>query len=347
MPIYKIEADRKTLTRFGPVDFPRENPESLLQDWIENNPSILLAEQKLLIIGREVGCEAGAIDLLAINSQGDIAIVELKRGRTPREIIAQALDYLSTVELWGQSELETEAAKYFRQNNSTYSSLDQAFTQEFLEGIESEDEGFSPKLPAFNVRQHIFIVAQETSAPVVRMASFLCRKGMSIHCLEFKYHKTDKGEELIDVITKVEPQEEPPPPPKRKIDEQTFLSSCNERSKQLYHRLKELSEHYGFKISWGVSGFGYRHEYQGRLYSIFALFPEYIQMWMGPKYPQPPFIDDETKRKFWDRLYQIQAFDGKLDTKSPMTNINERAWSEADIATFVDAIDLLGSKLAE
>jgi RecB family endonuclease NucS len=48
----------------------------------------------LLQIGRQVITDFGKrIDLLAIDSAGDIYVLELKRDRTPREVVAQALEY--------------------------------------------------------------------------------------------------------------------------------------------------------------------------------------------------------------------------------------------------------------
>src|SRR3546814_13463893 len=49
-------------------------------------------------IGREVTIEnGGRIDILAIDREGDLSIIELKRDRTPREVIAQVPDYASWV----------------------------------------------------------------------------------------------------------------------------------------------------------------------------------------------------------------------------------------------------------
>jgi len=39
----------------------------------------------------------GRIDLLAIAPDGALVIIEIKRGRTPREVVAQALDYAGCV----------------------------------------------------------------------------------------------------------------------------------------------------------------------------------------------------------------------------------------------------------
>ena len=70
--------------------------ESMLQEWIANDPRLL--GQDLLVIGREVPTvNRGRIDILAIDQMGNLYIIELKRDRTPRDVIAQVLDYASWV----------------------------------------------------------------------------------------------------------------------------------------------------------------------------------------------------------------------------------------------------------
>src|SRR5215207_10109271 len=79
----------KTLREIEKV---RLNLERRLEDWLEENISML--SKDLLVIGRQVKTDfGGIIDLLCLNSQGDITIVELKRDMTLREITAQVLDY--------------------------------------------------------------------------------------------------------------------------------------------------------------------------------------------------------------------------------------------------------------
>jgi len=85
--------------------------EDRLETWIENDPSILGID--LLIIGRQVVTEyGGKIDLLGISSEGDLIIIELKRDKTPREIIAQVLDYASWVKSLTYSDIDGIARKY-------------------------------------------------------------------------------------------------------------------------------------------------------------------------------------------------------------------------------------------
>ncbi|MDE0205767.1 MAG: endonuclease NucS, partial [Candidatus Tectomicrobia bacterium] len=71
--------------------------EARLQGWLARDISVL--DPELLVIGREVETDFGGyIDLLCIDSAGDLVAIELKRDRTPREITAQILDYGSWVD---------------------------------------------------------------------------------------------------------------------------------------------------------------------------------------------------------------------------------------------------------
>ena len=68
--------------------------EEQLETWLEQDISII--SSNYMVIGRQVATDfGGVIDLICLDSSGDIVVVELKRGKTPREVTAQALDYAS------------------------------------------------------------------------------------------------------------------------------------------------------------------------------------------------------------------------------------------------------------
>ena len=70
--------------------------EARLQNWLARDIGIL--DPGLLVIGREVKTDFGGfIDLLCLDIAGNVVVVELKRDKTQREIVAQALDYGSWV----------------------------------------------------------------------------------------------------------------------------------------------------------------------------------------------------------------------------------------------------------
>ncbi len=87
------------------------NQEQRLEAWIAQDPAVLGMD--IAIIGRQVQTEhGGRIDLLGIDRHGSCVIIELKRGRTPREVVAQILDYGSWVADLEYNDLEQIAQSY-------------------------------------------------------------------------------------------------------------------------------------------------------------------------------------------------------------------------------------------
>lgn len=96
-----VESQRK------PLDL-----EKRIHDWVENDLSLIGVEG--IILGREVKTSHGKrIDLLAMDEDGNLIIVELKRHSSPRDIVAQVLDYASWVCNLATNEVH-EIAKTYR-----------------------------------------------------------------------------------------------------------------------------------------------------------------------------------------------------------------------------------------
>ena len=97
--------------------------ERRLEDWIAADLS-LLGEQ-LLLIDRQTRTTSGPLDILAMDADGNLVIAELKRDRTPREVVAQVLDYASWVRERSPREIDDLCRKH------TGKSLAEAFREEF------------------------------------------------------------------------------------------------------------------------------------------------------------------------------------------------------------------------
>ncbi|MCO7244261.1 MULTISPECIES: PDDEXK family nuclease [Halomonadaceae] len=70
--------------------------EGLLEEQIMQDVSIL--NRDWLLIGRQVRTGFDKlIDLLAVDANGTVIVIELKRDKTPRDVVAQAIDYASWV----------------------------------------------------------------------------------------------------------------------------------------------------------------------------------------------------------------------------------------------------------
>lgn len=180
--------------------------EQMLEDMIVRDPRILSSEW--LLIGRqEVTSHGGRVDLLAIAPDASLVLIELKRDRTPREIVAQAIDYASWVE-----QLESERIAQIYRRFSNGGSLEQAFRERF--SIELDEE-------ALNQSHQIVIVAAELDDSTERIIGYLNARDIPINVLFFQVFQhgedrflsrawlIDPGETQANVAVKVKGEKEP------------------------------------------------------------------------------------------------------------------------------------------
>lgn len=154
----------------APLVSSRLASEQQLEDMIVRDPRILSSEW--MLIGRqEVTSHGGRVDLLAIAPDASLVLIELKRDRTPREIIAQALDYASWVE-----QLTPDRVAQIFQRFSGGKSLDIAFQERF--GVEL-DEG------TLNQSHQIIIVAAELDPSTERIIGYLNARDIAINVVFF------------------------------------------------------------------------------------------------------------------------------------------------------------------
>lgn len=203
MTLYSFQGTNLRPVRREP--YPEEN----LESWIERNPAVLDEDEPLVIIGRQVPTDAGPIDLLALNQNGDLVVIELKRGRTPRETIAQALDYISVVEGWDLNAIRVQAQTYFEQKQSSWRSVDEAIASIARDNDPSQSTSDSSREIQPNGEQHVLIAAEEISPAIRRIANLLNRRGFLIRCAEFRHYVGEDGTALVDVDMVTKPEDKP------------------------------------------------------------------------------------------------------------------------------------------
>ena len=106
--------------------------EKLLEEMIVAAPRVLSDEWMLIGRQEDTGF-GGRIDLLAIAPDGALVLIELKRDRTPREVVAQSLDYAGWVETLRPEDI---AAIYSR--FAANRSLAEDFRQRFGHELDEE-----------------------------------------------------------------------------------------------------------------------------------------------------------------------------------------------------------------
>ena len=140
-------------TEYERSAFETDHEEAVLEEWLASNPDGIVEDGRILIIGRQVRTDLGGfIDLLGVDREGSVVVVELKRDRTPREAVAQALEYAAFAERLDIEALEDVVCRY--QNDESLSLADHH--REYF-GLDEADA------VAFNKDQRIVIVGQHVT----------------------------------------------------------------------------------------------------------------------------------------------------------------------------------------
>ncbi len=145
--------------------------ERVLEDMIVAAPRIL-SDEWMLIGRQERTGNGGVIDLLAVAPDGALVLIELKRDRTPREVVAQAIDYACWVEGLEGDEIAAIYARFAPDGN-----LAEDFLAYFGQPLD-EDQ--------LNQDHEIVIVATHLDDSSERIVEYLNQRGIPINVLCFQ-----------------------------------------------------------------------------------------------------------------------------------------------------------------
>nr|WP_317617313.1 endonuclease NucS domain-containing protein [Paenibacillus elgii] len=167
-----------------------------LEEIIQSNPAIL--HDNWLIIGRQVLTDYNTyIDLLAIDNNGSIIIIELKKHKTNREVVAQGLDYASWIKTLSASRIsaiyDDYVSKYYEERNS----LEEEFYEKFRIQLEEE---------SINNSHQIVIVASELDSSTERIVEYLSDSLIPINVVFFTVFEEDSTK-YISRAWMIDPQE--------------------------------------------------------------------------------------------------------------------------------------------
>ncbi len=305
--------------------------EKQLEDWIEKDVSII--SPNLILIGRQVTTDfGGAIDLLAIDRAGNVVVIELKKEKTPRNVVAQVLDYASWISELPPERISEIARDYLKK------SLEDAFRDKFgvdLPEIKIED----PKM---------IIVAIEADESTKRVVKFLSEKyGMSINIVNFDLFRDESGNMYLlrtylldpsDVERKYIERE------RRKINKESFLSACDPSERRIFERIFEFADGKGLRYRWGSTGCTIRVPLRNK---------EVILLWCYSPlaaYGSQLYIDLRGTREVLDE--ELKEVEKKLEGTEYIIEAGEslkldinRELSEAEVENLVSLLNEIVEKL--
>jgi hypothetical protein len=165
--------------------------ELMLEDALVADLSILAPQ--LMFIGRQIPTAYGKfIDILAMDASGDLSIIELKRNRTPREVVAQLLDYAS----WTQSLSHEEIASIYSNANAGRK-LEEGYAEAFDSSVPEQ----------INQNHQLMVVASELDASTERIINYLSDNyGVPINAVFFRFFR-DGGQAYLTRTWLIDPEQ--------------------------------------------------------------------------------------------------------------------------------------------
>ena len=164
--LFRVNPENRQSERIEEVDFARLGLRERqdIQEWVAANPSML--DDDLLIIDKEFsGFDRTdeRLDLLAVDSDGKLVIIELKRDDTGTDVHWQAIKYASYFQRAAAEDIVGLAAKYWGE------SQDAAITR-LLQHLGADD------LNALNNDQRIILASHRFAPEVTSAALWLNQK---------------------------------------------------------------------------------------------------------------------------------------------------------------------------
>lgn len=162
-----------------PLNFQKLDAELKLHQWLEKDLGIL--DKNLFLIGSKVRTDHGKeIDLLALDEAGNVVIIELKKDKTPREVVAQVLDYATWISQLSYSNIDTIYSSYCLSKNLKNRDLATDFSDFFK--CDQPD--------SLNESHRMVIVATELDFLTERIITYLSSNyGVPINVAFFRYFK--------------------------------------------------------------------------------------------------------------------------------------------------------------
>lgn len=183
MEIYRWEG--QGFRQLDPLRFEEERD---LEDLLEQDPNLLLGNERICIISRQVPIgKSRRVDLLALDRQGNCVVIELKRGKASRAAIAQILEYSAAVSKFTFADLERFAGRWFQGQGREFASL-LALHSTFF-GYELG----AMRLSRFNRKQRLVLVSEGVDVRVLDIAEYLRRIGVDLTYISyFSYQAPDE-----------------------------------------------------------------------------------------------------------------------------------------------------------
>ena len=180
-----VNKDDKSIVKINQTTFADESLQERydIQEWINKNPECL--GEELLIIQKEFnGFDKTneRLDLLAIDTKGNLVVIENKRDDSGKDVTWQSIKYAAYCSTLTTEQVVELYSSYLQTNHVAGDAITNL--QAFL-GSQYED------LLSTNTKPRIILVAKEYRPEVTASALWLRSCGIDIRCIKTTLYKTD------------------------------------------------------------------------------------------------------------------------------------------------------------
>jgi hypothetical protein len=271
--------------------------------------------------------------------------VELKRNRTPRDTLAQSLEYASFVEHLDISQLESILRSYL--NDESLSLAE--YHREYFELASDE-------AVAFNKDQRIVIVGQRITPEIRQTASFLRSKGIRVTCVEFTFFQTNEETRLLSQEIVVGKESDKPAHVASGslpvVDEKAFFATLDDNGKTVFSCLLGLAKDKSMPIHWGTKGFSLNIDIDGSHVAVCFGYPTesvykqsiYTALRGRGGMASKTAVPEDVVNALWDQAESTGLFRPAGRELKCLVN---RKFSEAEISSLLAWIDTIAQTVRE
>lgn len=192
MEVYIVERDNMKRVPESELD-----TEANLEERLVRTDGAQIGGVEVLYIGRQGSPgEGGIFDILGVDERGDTVIVELKRDRAPRDIVAQALEYAAEIRNVDYNYLNEQYREFLREEQGYTDPNEIPPLREAHAEYFDRDDLLSER--EFNDDQRLVVVGTDFRDVSLNMADFLREHGVDVIAVEYStYRDEEEGTELL------------------------------------------------------------------------------------------------------------------------------------------------------
>lgn len=180
MEVYRIDSD--DLSR---IEEQELSSEKSLESYLIRTDGAQIGGVEILYIDQQGSPgEGGIFDIVGLDDHGELVIIELKRARSPRDIVAQALEYAASIRNEDYEQLESRYRGFVDDDGVSL----QVAHAEFFDRKEPLSER------EFNTDQRLLLVGRDFSDLSLDMADFLREHGIDVICVTYSSFASEEEE---------------------------------------------------------------------------------------------------------------------------------------------------------